>query len=54
VCSSDLDEVIILEKPDNFFAVSQAYENFYNLTDDDALGFMERWEKDKSIFLKAD
>lgn len=48
-----VDEVIILEKPDNFFAVSQAYENFYNLTDDDALGFMERWEKEKNDILKA-
>ncbi|MGE5107421.1 MAG: phosphoribosyltransferase [Sphingobacteriales bacterium] len=40
------DEVIILEKPDYYYAVSQAYESFYQLTDEDALGFMERWEKE--------
>src|SRR5665647_835033 len=49
-----VDEVIILKKPDDFFAVSQAYETFYNLSDDEALGFMERWENEKSIFKKAD
>ena len=43
------DEVIILEKPGDFFAVSQAYQSFYNLSDDDALGFMERWEKEKGV-----
>jgi len=49
-----VDEVIILEKPDDFFAISQAYETFYNLTDDDALGFMERWEKEKNVLKKTD
>jgi len=43
------DEVVILEKPGDFFAVSQAYQSFYNLSDDDALGFMERWEKEKGV-----
>jgi len=52
--SEKVDEVIILEKPDMFFAVSQAYQTFYNLTDNDALGFMNRWEKEKSVLKKAD
>lgn len=49
-----VDEVIILEIPAGFFAVSQAYETFYNLTDADALGFMERWEKEKKTWGKAE
>jgi len=44
-----VDEIIILEKPYDFFAVSQAYKTFYNLSDDDALGFMERWKKEKKM-----
>jgi putative phosphoribosyl transferase len=43
----DADEVVILETPDRFYAVSQAYESFYNLTDNEALEFMERWEKER-------
>ncbi|HSN09808.1 MAG TPA: phosphoribosyltransferase family protein, partial [Hanamia sp.] len=43
------DEVVILEKPGDYYAVSQAYQSFYNLSDDDALGFMQRWEKEKGI-----
>lgn len=49
-----VDEVIILEKPDIFYAVSQGYEIFFNLTDDDALGFMERWEKEKNNLINAE
>lgn len=44
-----VDDVVILEKPDGFYAVSQVYEMFYNLSDDDALEFMERWEKEKAL-----
>jgi hypothetical protein len=32
----------------------KAYENFYNLTDDEALGFMERWEKEKNELIKTE
>lgn len=42
------DEVVILEKPDFYHAVSQAYYSFGNLTDREALGFLERWEKEKT------
>lgn len=43
----DVDEVVILETPSFYHAVSQAYESFYNLTDEEAKGFMERWKKEK-------
>ncbi|OQP63845.1 phosphoribosyltransferase [Niastella vici] len=45
----EADEVVILETPAFFHAVSQAYESFCNLTDQQALAFMERWEKEKNI-----
>lgn len=41
-----VDDVVILETPESYFAVSQAYESFYNLTDEEALGFMDRWKKE--------
>ena len=47
------DEVVILEKPDDYFAVSQAYLSFYNLTDEDALKFMQRWEKEKNVIKES-
>lgn len=47
------DEVVILEKPDDYFAVSQAYLSFYNLSDEDALKFMQRWEKEKDVIKKV-
>jgi len=39
------DEVVVLHQPDNFFAVSQAYASFANLTDGEVLTFLEKWEK---------
>lgn len=46
----NVDEVIILETPQNFFAVSQAYFHFENLTDRKVLKFlnMDIAEHDKS------
>ncbi|WP_276370798.1 phosphoribosyltransferase family protein [Chryseolinea sp. H1M3-3] len=41
-----VDEVIILEKPSFYSAVSQGYEDFDNLTDEEALAFMSKWEKE--------
>lgn len=43
----EADDVVILEKPRIFFAVSQAYENFHNLTDQQALEYIEKWESEK-------
>lgn len=37
------DEVVILETPHFYYAVSQTYEDFYNLTDEDARSFYERY-----------
>jgi len=38
-------QVVVLHQPDNFFAVSQAYASFANLTDGEVLTFLEKWEK---------
>lgn len=43
----EVDEVIILETPSFYHAVSQAYNTFYNLTDAQALEFMEKWKKER-------
>lgn len=40
------DEVIILEKPVLYQAVSQGYQNFYNLTDEETLAFLDQWERE--------
>lgn len=42
-----VDDVVILETPVFYQAVSQVYNSFYNLTDNEALQFMERWKKEK-------
>lgn len=43
------DEVVILEIPEYYHAVSQVYERFYQLSDNDALEFMQRWEKETKV-----
>ncbi|GAA4435871.1 phosphoribosyltransferase [Pontibacter saemangeumensis] len=43
----EADEVLILETPDFYSGVSQVYINFYNLTDEEALAFMEKWKRDQ-------
>lgn len=43
-----VDEVVILETPDFFYAVSQAYESFFTITDDEALALLEKWKREKS------
>lgn len=43
----EVDDVVILETPSFYHAVSQAYESFYNLTDEEAKGFMDRWQKER-------
>jgi putative phosphoribosyl transferase len=44
-----VDEAVILEMPEIYSAVSQGYENFYNLTDEEALAFMDKWEKEHPV-----
>ena len=41
-----VDDVIILEKPAQYSSVSQGYENFENLTDEEALVFLDKWQKE--------
>ena len=41
-----VDEVVILETPSFYSAVSQGYEDFYNLSDEEALTFIAKWEED--------
>lgn len=43
----EADEVVILETPDLYYGVSQAYANFRNLSDLEALEFMESWKAGK-------
>jgi putative phosphoribosyl transferase len=46
--SEMVDEVVILETPCQYRAVSQAYQNFFNLTDEEAISFMDKWKKDQT------
>lgn len=41
----EVDEVIIPEKKKHFFAVSQGYREFSNLSDQEVLHFMNLWQK---------
>jgi len=43
----EVDEVVILETPDFFHAVSQGYESFPTVTDDEALELLEKWKREK-------
>jgi hypothetical protein len=44
------NEVVVLETPPFPRAASQAYESFYNLTDEQALAFMARPEGCSALF----
>lgn len=52
---NEVDDVVILTTPAFYHAVSQAYEEFHNLTDEQALDFMEKWknERDAMSEIKA-
>jgi predicted phosphoribosyltransferase len=41
----EVDEVVILNNPEQFYAVSQFYESFRDLSDQEALDFLKQWEK---------
>ena len=36
------DELIVLESPVDFYAVAQVYENWYDVSDQEVLGFLKR------------
>jgi predicted phosphoribosyltransferase len=44
-----VDDFVILEIPPFYSAVSQGYDDFSNLSDDEALAFMEKWEKEHTL-----
>lgn len=44
-----VDDVVILETPSYYTAVSQGYEHFYNLTDQEALAFINKWEEERNM-----
>lgn len=46
ILEEEADEVVILEMPENFRAVSQGYENFYNLSDAEVTNIMQLWEQE--------
>jgi putative phosphoribosyl transferase len=43
-----VDEVVILDTPAFYHAVSQVYHAFYNLTDEEARDYLLRWQKEKA------
>jgi len=43
-----VDDVVILETPYQYRAVSQAYQNFFNLSDEEAISFMEKWKNEQA------
>lgn len=45
----EADEVVIMETPDFYHAVSQVYESFQTVTDDEALELLEKWKKEKYV-----
>lgn len=44
---NEADEVVILETPDFYHAVSQVYYNFPQVSDEEALDLLEKWKKEK-------
>ena len=40
------DDVVILEKPPLFRAVAQVYSNWYDVSDEEVLEIMQRWDKE--------
>lgn len=46
ILRSKVDDVVILEKPPYYSAVSQGYEDFSNVSDEEAIAFLERWDKE--------
>ena len=46
---SMVDESLILETPEDFYAVSQGYASFSNLSDEDTLAFIEKASQSASL-----
>ena len=43
-----VDELVVLETPVLFQAVAQVYEHWYDVSDQEVLGIMDRWEKEQT------
>lgn len=41
----EADDVIILTTPDDFFAVAQFYESFRDLSDQETIDFLKKWDR---------
>ena len=39
-----VDEIIVLEKPDFFQAVAQVYKNWYDVSDEEVIEIMKKWQ----------
>jgi len=42
-----VDELVVLEQPEHFGAVAQVYENWYDVSDEEVLGIMDKLNKRK-------
>jgi putative phosphoribosyl transferase len=42
------DEIVVAERPDDFYAVAQVYENFQNLSDREVVGLLEEYEMESN------
>ena len=51
ILSEMVDDVVILEKPSFYSSVSQGYEDFDNLTDEEALAFMDKYEEEFPVHI---
>ncbi|HLO82843.1 MAG TPA: phosphoribosyltransferase family protein [Chitinophagaceae bacterium] len=47
------DDVVILETPEFYHAVSQVYASFEQVSDEEALWLMDMWKKEKRPIVKA-
>jgi predicted phosphoribosyltransferase len=41
-----VDDIVVFETPTFFRAVAQVYENWYDVSDDEAKEIMNRWRKE--------
>ena len=44
-----VDDAVILEMPFYYHSVSQGYEDFENLSDEEALSFIDKWEQEHRV-----
>jgi len=47
ILKKQVDGVVILEKPVQFYAVGQGYRHFENLSDEQTTAFIQAWENDR-------